>query len=284
MLTDTLHLTLDGNPTRVVRTKNEGYWRSCSEGSWEPETYGIFRRFIDPCGSYLDIGAWIGSTVLVGCHLAKRAFAVEPNPVAFPELSANVELNRPATDNVRLFNFCIAPETGTAQLGTRSAPGASMSSLVFGDAECHWTVKTIRFAEFIESNDITDCRFIKIDIEAGEYSVVPTMVATLRQQRPTIYLSLHPGFLGDAGEGHTNLRSAITRLRSTEQLLRSLSFYRRFYDPFSRGTTLRHASTPRKFLHYILSRCTWKPSICLSACVYAVFGRPSSLVITEEDW
>ncbi|MFM7445052.1 MAG: FkbM family methyltransferase, partial [Tabrizicola sp.] len=72
------------------------FWKRVNSGAWEPETYAIFDRHIDDRTLFLDIGAWIGSTSLYGAQLAQRCVAFEPDPVAFAELSRNVDQNRQA--------------------------------------------------------------------------------------------------------------------------------------------------------------------------------------------
>src|ERR1700687_4776653 len=46
---------------------------------------------------YIDVGAWIGPTLLYGCQLAKMAYGLEPDPIAFAEL----EQHRPEPGNPR---------------------------------------------------------------------------------------------------------------------------------------------------------------------------------------
>ena len=53
---------------------------------WEKETYRIFNKFLDSNYSYIDIGAWIDSTVLYGTHLAKKVYTIELDPIVFKEL------------------------------------------------------------------------------------------------------------------------------------------------------------------------------------------------------
>ena len=50
----------------------------------------------------------------------------------------------------------------------------------------------ISFDQFIIDNSIDDCNFIKMDIEGGEFTVLPTMQNFLHKEKPTIHLSLNP--------------------------------------------------------------------------------------------
>jgi FkbM family methyltransferase len=161
-------------------------------GVWEPETFKIFDIFLDKNHSYIDLGAWIGPTVLYGCQNAKFCYAVEPDPIAFRYLQKNVELNPKLCSDVKLSNQCITDFSGITYLTPKSKDGGdSMSSTVFKKSSESWEVKGITFQEFVLENSIKDCNFIKMDIEGGEFLVLPTMQEFLEKEKPTIHLSLH---------------------------------------------------------------------------------------------
>jgi hypothetical protein len=70
--------------------------------------------------------------------------------------------------------------------------GDSMSSMIFEKSSISCKVEGISFDQFIIDNSIDDCNFIKMDIEGGEFTVLPTMQNFLHKEKPTIHLSLHP--------------------------------------------------------------------------------------------
>ena len=76
----------------VDSSNNTSFWAQLQVGVWEPETFKIFDIFLDKNHSYIDLGAWIGPTVLYGCQNAKFCYAVEPDPVAFKNLKNNIDL------------------------------------------------------------------------------------------------------------------------------------------------------------------------------------------------
>jgi len=214
---------------------NGDFWQALAKGTWETETFAILERFLDRQHSYLDIGAWIGPTLLYGCQFAKLAYGLEPDPLAFAELDANIKLNRPATDNVRLLNVCIAPKAGEVAFGSCGQGGDSTSSLLFGKKKTHWTVKALTFDGFIRQNNVAECNFIKMDIEGGEYSILPTMVDYLRANRPTLHLSLHPCYLKIRALGW--IGRVIARVAGTWKIIRCVRFYKHVYDHNGRGLT-----------------------------------------------
>jgi FkbM family methyltransferase len=219
--------------TFYVRSGNaDGFWREVSNNQWEDYTFDIFDKFIDSEHSYIDIGAWIGPTILYGCQIAKKAYGIEPDPIAYSELLANLQLNQPFTENVNLFDICIAPESGKILFGNRGDGGDSMSSILFDNGKTTWKVQGRTFDSFIKENGISDCNFIKMDIEGGEYFVVPTMKRYLIKHRPTLYLSLHPGFLGSRGKLSIKNRTILVAMRfvNTLRIVKALVFYEHFYD------------------------------------------------------
>jgi len=275
---------IKGTPFRVRRDKNEMLWSEFERGVWEPDTRLVFNRFIDAQHSYIDIGAWIGPTVLMGCPLAKCVYAIEPDPIAFPELVENIASNRPLTDNVKLFNICITPESGKKFFGSRGDGGDSMSSLLFSNGKTSWTVDGMNFEEWMEQNNIRDCSFIKIDIEGGEYSVIPTMSCYIKKHHPALYLSFHACFLGREVRGFlAGVRRCVYRLNSTLEVLKALKTYKYVYNPRGKITKSGADTLPSR-LHYRLARMSWKPIVLLLACLYGALGKTDSLVFSDQRW
>jgi FkbM family methyltransferase len=173
------------------------YWKN---KFWEVYTHKVFDRFLDPNHSYIDIGAFIGPTVLYGAFIAKKVYAIEPDPVAFSELEKNVSLNPALKEKIELHQKCINVRSEKVKFGSISDGGDSMSSLLFADSKTSWVVDGITFDDFIKNNNITDCNFIKMDIEGGEAFVLPTMENYLKIHKPVLYLSIHPCFFENPRE------------------------------------------------------------------------------------
>jgi len=165
--------------------------------SYEPHTHKIFEKCLNQSYSYIDIGAFIGSTVLYGAHLAKKVYAIEPDPIAFAELQKNVSLNPLLRQKIEMHQKCLFTRSEKVKFGSMAKGGDSMSSLLFADSKTSWLVDGITFQEFIKENKITDCNFIKMDIEGGERLVLPTMRQHLEKEKPILYLSMHPHFFKD---------------------------------------------------------------------------------------
>lgn len=175
---------------KVVRRKDL-FWRNVLRNKWENRTFRIFQQFLNSNSVYLDIGAWIGPTVLFGASIASECLAIEPDPIAFAELKTNVELNPKLAKKIILFNGCVGQETGIVRFGSQSIFGDSQSSLLFSDGETSVDVEALSFKDLLARFSIISCDFIKMDIEGGETIVLPTMKSFLSDHLPSLYLSLH---------------------------------------------------------------------------------------------
>lgn len=205
------------------------FWRRVSAGVWEPQTFEVFQRFLRPDRSYIDIGAWIGPTVLYGAMLSRRAHALEPDPVAFAELQANVEANPALQPKVSLYPYGISPESGPLRLyagglyfGEQSRFGDSMSGMLPAPGAAGQPCREVQgldLERFLALNAIADCNFIKMDIEGGEYAVIPGLWRRLPQMGlPTLYVSFHAP--------EPARREALIRACAEELLLCYPRFYR----------------------------------------------------------
>lgn len=189
------------------------YWKN---KHWEIHTHKIFDKFLDSNQSYIDIGAFIGPTVLYGAHLAKKVYAIEPDPVAFKELEKNVSLNPRLKEKIELHKKCINITSGKVKFGSMLNGGDSTSSLLFSNSKTSWIVDGITFDEFIRENDIRDCNFIKMDIEGGEAMILPSMKKYLEKNKPILYISMHPIFFKNPKE-------------DTEKIIDVLKIYKKVY-------------------------------------------------------
>ena len=58
---------------------------------WEQDTFHIFEYYKNyKKGIYIDIGAWIGPTVLYCANIYKKVIALEPDPIALSRLKKNI--------------------------------------------------------------------------------------------------------------------------------------------------------------------------------------------------
>jgi len=197
-------------------TGNLKYFLHWKNKSWEMNTHKIFDKFLDQNHSYIDVGAFIGATVLYGAHIAKKVYALEPDPIAFKELEKNVSLNPLLKEKIMLYNKCLYIKTEKVNFGSMTRGGDSVSSLRYADSKTSWIVDGITFDDFIKENKINDCNFIKIDIEGAEALVLPSMKNFLMKNKITLYLSMHPKFFNDP-------------IEDTKKIIGVLKIYKNIY-------------------------------------------------------
>lgn len=252
---------------QVDASTYEWFWNLMLRNEWEEETFRIFDRFIDSRHPYLDIGAWIGPTVLYGAHRAKHVYAIEPDIVAYQQLSGNVELNPSISAKVTSVHAALTARSGNARLYTRTHPGDSSSSLIPTLSDEHYCeVRGLTINEFTTDNGVTNVNFIKMDIEAGEYLVIPAMRDFLECQRPTLYLSLHPQFLCEevnlmlAKHAHSERSAPFTTdrpLRLTKRLLDALNFYKYVYDTQGNRVDMKSILEVRTLGQFVFTDERW---------------------------
>ena len=186
-------------------TPNKSFWRL---DDWETETYEAFDKFLTKDKIYLDIGAWIGPTVLYGAQLAKKVITFEPDPVAWTELQSNLALN--SFTNIDAYKLALADHTGTLKMGSDNRLGESVSRVGNFKDELSFETECIVFDEFISKlgSEINDINFLKVDIEGAEHLIAKSQF--LKNNTPTVLLSLHPKMMLDFSK---NIEDIIT-LRS----------------------------------------------------------------------
>ena len=185
-----------------VNDLNDKFWHSFGKNGWENYTYIAFDVFLKKNRSYIDIGAWIGPTVLYGCQRAKCCYAIEPDPVAFKILQDNISLNPCLKNKITLFNGCLGETCGLVGLGISFGLndcgfGDSVSSMLFPESEKSLTVNSLTIEKLTERYNIEDCNFLKMDIEGGETILLPSMKDYLQKNKPTLHISLHPNWFRD---------------------------------------------------------------------------------------
>lgn len=192
--------------------EENSFWDEVENGIWEPYTLKVFDNYINKNTTMLDIGAEIGATTLYPACNAKRIYAVEPSVVAFKKLSQNVDLNPLLKNKITLINGCISHKTDDFIYGINSE---LFSDIHFTVNEHNNTIKGYTLDDFVNKFNIEKIDFIKMDIEGGEYLILPAMKKYINQHKPTLLISLHPGFL---------------RIKMSNILFKAINIFNRYID------------------------------------------------------
>ena len=218
--------------TFIVNERKDLFWRNVSRNKWENNTFRILQQFVRRDSIYIDIGSWIGPTVLFAAGFAKECYAIEPDPVAFKELKENVELNLELARKIVLYNGCVSDSSGSVRFGSQTSFGDSSSSLLFSKEKESIEVSALTFKDFLDRFNISQCDVIKMDIEGGETVVLPTMKDFLEKQLPVFYMSVHQKWF-------------VNREKGVDVILDALNKYPNFYE--SNGNILKKKNL-KKFL------------------------------------
>lgn len=173
-----------------------GFWRAAAKGNWEPETFIILSKFLNPDSLYLDIGAWIGPTVLYAAKRCKKVICFEPDPIAFRHLIAN--LNNNNIHNVSPFNLALSDQMSIQKMASFGGQlGDSMTSLLKSspDTSPGFDAFVLDWQTALKLFRLDEVDMVKIDIEGGEFSLIPEMEDYFKKHKPIVWLSLHAPFL-----------------------------------------------------------------------------------------
>jgi len=180
---------------------------------WEKDTFHILEYYKNnKNGIYIDIGSWIGPTVLYSAIIYKKVIAIEPDPVAIKRLKKNIACNN--FTNISLVEKGLSCENGTIDFGGNGDFGNSESTMLISNKEDFLSYKgrhtkknrdqnqivkieTITIEKLIEEQNIKpkNISLIKMDIEGGEKIVIPSIIDFLKKYKPVFYISLHYCFL-----------------------------------------------------------------------------------------
>lgn len=173
---------------------NHWFWDHFANG-WELETLEVLRRHLKPDQAYVDIGAWIGPTVLyahaLGCP---RIYAVEANPPSFAHLVRNLSQNPDLQKAVHATNACISDTRGEITFGSEEATSAaSIRNGVF-------RIPAFSIRDYLSLYSIANVSLLKVDIEGSEHRLMGDIEFLAKELTCPIFLSLHPQFYQDRQE------------------------------------------------------------------------------------
>lgn len=183
---------------------------------WECDTFNILDFYKNKNSIYIDIGSWIGPTVLYSSDKYKQVICFEPDPVAISRLNENLSVNN--FKNITLITKALSNNNGISNFGGNGELGNSMSTLLvsldnkeefFNDygrggflsyderKKDIISIETITIDKVLKDNNINpnNIGLIKMDIEGGEKIVIPSMQNFLKKYKPNFFISLHRVFL-----------------------------------------------------------------------------------------
>jgi FkbM family methyltransferase len=166
------------------------FWNAYAEG-WERDTLAAIAEFLPQGGVHLDIGAWIGPTLLFAAARASEAHGFEPDPAAYAKLARNVALNPELAARIRIRQAALWVRDTTLSFAV-AAPGDLTTSAMLRPGEAPaleapaFDARGPAIAPLFARAD-----FVKMDVEGAEFDLIPHIASLLAERRPALHLSFH---------------------------------------------------------------------------------------------
>ena len=127
---------------------------------------------------FIDFGANIGAIALYAAQNASRVICFEPDPISHSMLVANIHANPEIAHKIRVIPKAVHPRGGLIRFGSENSGGDSMSSNILPGLGTAWPIESLTPDEVNSMLPVTHAPiFVKMDIEGGEYDVIPAAKA-----------------------------------------------------------------------------------------------------------
>jgi FkbM family methyltransferase len=187
------------------------FWDKVESGLWEPETLALLDQQITPGTTFLDLGAWVGPTALYAAACGARVIALEADPVALAQLHRNLAVNPALAQRIEILARAVHAAEGRVPFGARRKPGDSMSSVLIAPGTATWMADTITPLALAARIGAGGRLFVKLDIEGGEYELLPSMRPLVDRADCRVLVSFHPGILATAMPDAAQREAATAR-------------------------------------------------------------------------
>lgn len=178
-----------------VADRQPTFWARVEQGTWEPDLVRLLAARLHPGATFLDLGAWVGPTAMIAASLGARVIAIEADPAALDQFAANLAANPDLAQRIALLPVAVASRRGPLAMGSRRKPGDSMSSALLAGAPTGWTAQALTPADLALLCADAASLLVKLDIEGGEYDLLPAMAPLLQEQAgrsgPDLVVSFH---------------------------------------------------------------------------------------------
>jgi FkbM family methyltransferase len=171
-------------------------------GQWEPLITRYIRSNLKCGDTFIDVGANIGYYDLLASRIVAstgRVFAIEASPSIYSRLVRNIKLN--ACSNVTAIHAAASETRGEVSIfsGPRTNLGHSTTIAALAEKEglkLESRVPADTLSALVGTQNLRNARFIKIDVEGAECSVLSPLFDSLGEFSPSTewLLELSPEF------------------------------------------------------------------------------------------
>ena len=182
---------------------HDPFWIKFAAG-WEPETERIYRKLVKPGSIVLDIGAWIGSTILfaLACG-AEKIIALEPNPESYETIRQFIQSNPDYSKRIELTNRAVSNRRETLSMGLAEGESDTSTSGIAGN---DFEVEAITLNDIVKEYALEQIDLVKIDIEGAEVFLSEALANLSSKSGQIVHLSVHVSFFPEDSdrEGFAN--------------------------------------------------------------------------------
>lgn len=179
----------------TLDTQNLNFWENIYNLTWEDETFDIFDQYSNIEKIIIDLGAWVGPTVLYNSNKFKHIYAVEADKKSIECLKNNILINN--FENITIIPKAIFNTNGTVFFGNNkfrsdSCPNDSTSQIQKKNDNTY-EIESITINKLIQEYkiNISDIAIIKVDIEGGEEFILKDLIELYLECKIPIYVSFH---------------------------------------------------------------------------------------------
>lgn len=182
-------------------------------GDYEPEEKKVFSVLVKKGNTVLDIGANVGLHSLYFSELVGRegrVFSFEPVQQNYDQIVRNMKLNG-ITNIIPIHKGLsdVSTKINIAAPSNSNNPGAFN---LFDTKEPTETVEVITGDFFIESENIKQVDFIKMDIEGYEYFAIKGLAKTLATFKSTVVFEFDSNYHAKTGAGEEDIFELFLKL------------------------------------------------------------------------
>jgi FkbM family methyltransferase len=201
-------------------------WDSIIE-NYEPKTFKIMANLLNSKSVALEVGIDACQTTFTTALLSGKLIAIEPSSRSISYAKSILEANPNLTNRVTLIHGALSDSNEELIF----APNQRMfDDINFNQYSVPSSIKGYTI-EAIEQMVQAKISFINMDIEGGEYIVLPAMKNWLKKRKPALLLSLHPGFLLSIKQKKRNkIFRYIKRFIEQRKIYSSITAYEFIYD------------------------------------------------------
>ena len=170
-------------------------------GNWEPPVCGFIQRSLQPGDVFVDVGANIGYLTLIGAQRVGpqgKVIAIEASEETFAKLRANITRN--GMKQVHPIWGAVSDQPGQVTLFKGPKTNSGLASMIRNnEAETEEIVEARPLGQWLELEDISRIRMIKIDVEGAEMLVSRGLVPLLEllPERAEILMEISPALMSE---------------------------------------------------------------------------------------